>query len=193
MVDPRFTLGPATGPFAIIGASGQLRSVNVRVSDAQLASQLVASASGTMPRQLSKHDMCLSVAPDGRWLRVAASSVNAFGRLFTAIAYTSTTNTQVRLTTVKSDGSYQSDIWPTTLTSGQHVQVLPVDGRSFDFLQLTGSAGHARVCVNWLAVLQPVESKGHSCTLIDEYGATGPRTTCGNVVSRANELSEILG
>jgi hypothetical protein len=76
------------------------------------------------------------------------------------------------------------------MAAGRHVAVYPLDGRTFDGVQFSSLSGHSRVCVSGAAVIQPVwTTTGAACSVVDDYGTSGPATPCGTVVDSTSQLS----
>jgi hypothetical protein len=193
LVDPHFHLGPASGAFSILDPEGQVRPVGASVTAALRMPQLDSVASGTAVRENTGAGMCITLRTDQRWLGISVPHQQSQGRMFLALDYTAVRSAPFQIGTVTAAGTNRANAWPSTITSGHHLGVYPLDGQSFDALQLSAATADAQICLRGVAVLQPVWGAANTnCSLVDSYGGSGAITACGTVVRRADELSQFL-
>jgi hypothetical protein len=194
VVDPGRPGSPGQGHFSVITDHGQVRPVAAKVTAVIPAQELVDTSSGTATRASQSAGMCVALNSDSGWMRFAVPHQQSQnGRLFVALAYSAVGTASVQMTTVSSDGSFHENTWPTTITTGRHVAVYPLDGRTFDSVQFSSLSGHARVCVSGAAVVKPVwTTAGAGCSVVDDYGGVGPATPCGTVVDSTRQLSALI-
>jgi hypothetical protein len=193
LVDPHFHVGPASGAFSILDPEGQVRPVGASLTTALRMAQLDSVASGTAVRETTGAGLCITLTPDQRWLGISVPHQQSQGRMFLALDYTAVRSAPFQIATVTAEGIIQKNAWSSTITAGHQLGVYPLDGQSFDALQLSAPTADAQLCLRGIAVLQPVRGAGKmNCSLVDSYGGSGARTACGTVVRQADELSQLL-
>jgi hypothetical protein len=193
VVDPSLHVAPGVGSFSMVDEEGKFQSVSAKITAVIPTDGLTQAVSGSALVQNSSPATCATLGPIQRWLRFAVPPQQTRGRFFVALSYAATGTAAVQITAVSAAGAGDNNVWPETLTAGRHLAVFPLDGRSFSDVQFSGLSGHTHVCVNGVAVIQPVLPVGHGiCSVVTVYGGAGPDTDCDQMVENTAQLSRVM-